>query len=319
MRACRLLPLLVLALLSIVHGAQAQEQPVRIIYPFAAGGSGDGLARLIADKMRQALDRPVIVENRTGAAGRPAVMAVKNAAPDGSMLLITPIAPMVVYQHVYKNLEYDPIKDFAAVSQIATFDIAIAVGPKVPVQTLKELVAWAKADPARASFGSPGAGTLPHFFGLLFARAAGIELRHVPYKGSAAILADLAAGHVPMAITTLSDLVEMQKAGRIRILATSGAARSPFVPDVPTFREAGFDIEGTSWYGAFAPARTPRETIDRLSKVMAAAVRVPDVRERFLGWGLQPTGTSAAEFAAIQKADSERWAPAVKASGFTAD
>ena len=142
-----------------------------------------------------------------------ASMAVKNAAPDGSTLLITPIAPMAVYQHVYKNLEYDPIKDFAAVSQIATFDFALAVGPKVPAQSLKELVAWVKADPARASFGSPGAGTLPHFFGLLFGRAAGIELRHVPYKGSAAMLVDLAAGHVPMAITTLSDLVEIHKAG----------------------------------------------------------------------------------------------------------
>jgi len=299
--------------------ARTQEQAVRIIYPFAAGGSGDGLARLIGDKMRAALNRPVIVENRTGAAGRPGVAAVKNAAPDGGTLLITPIAPMAVYQHVYKNLEYDPIRDFAAVSQIATFDMAVAVGPNVPVASLQELIAWVKADPSRAAFGSPGAGTLPHFFGLLFGRAAGVELRHVPYKGSAATLTDLTAGHVPMVLTTISDFVEMHQAKRIRILATSGAGRSPFVPDVPTFREAGFDIQGTSWYGAFAPARTPRETVDRLSTIMAAAVRMSDVRDRFLGWGLQPTGTSAAEFAAIQKADSERWAPAVKASGFSAD
>jgi tripartite-type tricarboxylate transporter receptor subunit TctC len=300
-------------------GTSAQEQPIRIVFPFAAGGSGDGLSRLVGDKMRAALNRPVIVENRTGAAGRPAVAAVKNAAPDGSTLLITPIAPMVVYQYVYRNLEYDPIKDFAAVSQLATFDFAVAVGPKVPATSLKELVAWVKADPARASFGSPGAGTLPHFFGLLFGRAAGIELRHVPYKGSAATLTDLAAGHVPMVFTTISDFVEMHKAGRIRILATSGAARSPFVPDVPTFSEAGFDIQGTSWFGAFAPARTPREIVDRYSTIMVAAVRMSDVRNRFLGWGLQPTGTSAAEFAAIQKADSERWGPVVKASGFSAD
>jgi tripartite-type tricarboxylate transporter receptor subunit TctC len=319
MRPCRLLPLVVFALLLVVEGAPAQEQPVRIVYPFAAGGSGDGLARLIADKMRAALNRPVIVENRTGAAGRPAVVAVKNAAPDGSTLLITPIAPMAVYQHVYKNLEYDPIRDFAAVSQIATFDMAVAVGPNVPATSLRELIAWVKADPSRAAFGSPGAGTLPHFFGLAVSRAAGVELRHVPYKGSAATLTDLTAGHVPMVFTTISDFVEMHQAKRIRILATSGAERSPFVPDVPTFREAGFDIQGTSWYGAFVPARTPRETVDRLSAIMAAAVRMPDVRDRFLGWGLRPSGTSAAEFAAIQKADSERWAPAVKASGFSAD
>jgi tripartite-type tricarboxylate transporter receptor subunit TctC len=319
MRACRLLTLVAFASLLAVNGALAQEQPIRIVYPFAAGGSGDGLSRLVGDKMRAALNRNVIVENRTGAAGRPGVMAVKNAAPDGGTLLITPIAPMAVYQHVYKNLEYDPIKDFAAVSQIATFDMGVAVSASNPATSLKELIAWAKADPARAAFGSPGAGTLPHFFGLMLARAAGIELRHVPYKGSAPTLTDLTAGHVPMVFTTLSDFVEMHKAKRIRILATSGAKRSSFVPEVPTFREAGFDIEGTSWYGAFVPARTPRETVDRLSAVIAAAVRMSDVRERFLGWGLQPTGTSAAEFAAIQKADSERWAAGVKASGFTAD
>jgi tripartite-type tricarboxylate transporter receptor subunit TctC len=319
MRLCRRVPYVVLALLSIVYGASAQEQPIRIIFPFAAGGSGDGLSRLIADQMRAALNRPVIVENRTGAAGRTGVMAVKNSMPDGGTLLVTPIAPMAVYQHAYKSLGYDPIRDFAAVSQLATFDFALAVNPQVPASSLKDLVAWVKADASRGSFGSPGAGTLPHFFGLLFARAAGVELRHVAYKGSAATLSDLAAGHVPMVITTISDLVELHKAKRVRILASSGALRSPFVPEVPTFREAGFNVEGTSWFGAFAPAQTPRETVDRYSKIMAAAVRVPAVRDRLMAYGLQPTGTTAAEFAAIQKADSERWAPAVKASGFSAD
>jgi tripartite-type tricarboxylate transporter receptor subunit TctC len=152
---------------------------------------------------------------------------------------------------------------------------------------------------------------------VLFGRAAGLDLRHAPYRGSAAALGDLAAGHVPMVFTTLSDLVEMHKAGRVRILATSGRERSPFVPGVPTFREAGFAIEGAAWYGAFAPANTPAAVVDRYSRIMAAAVQSPEVKERLLAFGLQPTGTSAAELAAIQKADSERWAPAVKASGFT--
>jgi tripartite-type tricarboxylate transporter receptor subunit TctC len=299
--------------------AQVGEQPIRIIFPFAAGGSGDALARLMADKMRVALGRPVVVENRTGGAGRIGVMAVRNAAPDGSTLLITPIAPMAVYQHVYKALDYDPINDFAAVSQLATFDFAVALGPQVPAHSLAELVSWAKADPARATFGSPAAGALPHFFGVLFGRAAGLDLRHASYRGSAAALGDLVAGHVPMVFTTISDLVEMHKAGRIRILATSGKERSPFMPDVPTFREAGFDIQGTSWFGAFAPARTPRDTVDRFSGIMAAAVRAPEVNDRLRAFGLTPTGTSAAELAAIQKADAERWAPAVKASGFTPD
>jgi tripartite-type tricarboxylate transporter receptor subunit TctC len=313
--ACSIACALVLAL----PAAQAQEQPIRIVFPFVAGGSGDGLSRLMADKLRAALNRPVIVENPTGAAGRLGVLAVRNAPPDGGTLLITPIAPLAVYQHVYKSLDYDPIRDFVAVSQLATFDFAVAVAPQVPAASLKELVAWVKADSARAVFGSPAAGALPHFFGILFGRAAGLELRHVAYRGSAAALTDLAAGHVPMVFTTISDLVELHKASRIRILGASGTARSPFVPDVPTFREAGFDIQGSAWFGAFAPARTPPDIVDRYSKIMADAVRVPEVRDRLLAYGLQPTGTSAQEFAAIQKADSERWAPAVKASGFTAE
>jgi len=305
--------------LSWLPAAVAQDQPIRIIFPFAAGGSGDGLARLIGEKMRLAFNRPVIVENRTGAGGRPAVMAVKNAAPDGGTILITPIAPMAVYQHAFRKLEYDPIADFATVSQIATFDMGVAVGPRTPATSLKELMPWLKADATRAVFGSPGAGTLPHYFGVLFGRAAGVELRHVPYKGSAATLTDLTAGHIPMVFTTISDFVEMHKANRIRVLATSGAARSPLLPEVPTFREAGFDIEGTSWYGAFAPAKTPRETVDRYSQIIAAAVRTAEVSERLLDYGLQPTGTTANEFAAIVKADSERWGPVVKASGFSGD
>jgi tripartite-type tricarboxylate transporter receptor subunit TctC len=299
--------------------AQIGEQPVRIIFPFAAGGSGDTVARLIADKMRIAFDRPVIVENRTGADGRIGVRLVKDAAPDGNTLLLTPIAPLAIYQHVYPKLDYDPIADFAPLAQLGTYDFGIAVGPQVDAKTLKDLIAWAKANPAEANYAIPAAGTLPHFLGVLLARAAKIDLRPVPYRGSAAALADTTAGHIAMIITTTSDLVQMHKAGRIHVLATSDKARSPFLPDVPTFREAGYDLVATGWYGMFVPAKTPPDVVARLNKVIADAVRSPDVKERLLTFGLQPTGTSAAEFAAIQKADSAQWAPAVKASGFTPD
>jgi tripartite-type tricarboxylate transporter receptor subunit TctC len=298
---------------------QVTEQPVRIIFPFAPGGSGDALARIVADKMRAALGRAVLVENRTGGAGRIGVAAVKNAAPDGSTLLVTPIAPMAVHQHVYKSLDYDPINDFAAVSQLATYDFGLAVGPRVPAHSLKEFVAWVKADAAHAVFGTPSTGDLTHFLGVLFGRAAGLDLRHVAYRGSAAALPDLIAGHIPMVVTVISDLVEMHNAKSIRILASSGRERSQFTPDVPTLREAGYDIEGSGWYGAFAPAKTPAAKVERFSEIMAAAVRVLDVKERLRGFGLAPTGTSAAELAAIQRTDSERWALAVKLSGFTAD
>lgn len=307
---------LILAALVGVPAAQAQE-PIRLIFPFAAGGSGDSIVRLLADKMRASLGRTVIVENRTGGAGRIGVMAVKHAPADGNTLLFTPIAPVAIYQHVYKALDYDPLTDFRAVAQIGTFDFGVAVGPKGP-QSLKDLVARAKANPEQANYGIPAIGTLPHFLGVMFGRAAGIDLRPVPYRGSAPALADLIGGQLPILVTTTSDLAEMHKDGRIRMLATSGATRSPFVPDVPTFREAGYELEAAGWYGMFVPAKTPNDAVARLNKAIVAAVNAPDVKERLLTVGIEPTGTSAAEFARIQKADSEFWAQAVKASGFVA-
>ncbi len=296
----------------------AQDQAIRIIFPFAAGGSGDALARLLGERMRASLNRSVIVENRTGGAGRIGVAAVKNAAPDGSTLLFTPIAPVAVYQHSYKSLDYDPIKDFSPVSQVCIFDFGIAVGSKVAVTALKDLVAWAKANPAQANYGIPAPGTLPHFLGAMFGRAAGIDLRAVPSCGSAAAVTDLVGGQVPIVVTTTSDLAEHHKGGRVRVLATSDKQRTPFLQNVPTFREAGYDLVATGWYGIFAPAKTPPDVVERLNKAIVAAVQAPEVKEQMLRFGLVPTGTSAAEFAKIQRADSEFWAAAVKASGFTA-
>ena len=317
LRCIAALVLVVAALGSTPARAQVGGEPSRIIFPFAAGGSGDALARLIAEHLRVALDRPVIVENRAGAQGRIGVQAVKAAAPDGKTLLLTPVAPMSVYQHVYKSLAYDPIGDFEPVAQVATFDFALAVGPQVPAKTLKELVDWVKANPTQGSYGTPAAGTLPHFFAVTFARAAGLDLRHVGYRGSAAALTDLVGGQIPIVVTTTSDLLEQHKAARIRVLATSDRQRSPFLPDMPTFKEAGYDIQGTGWYGIFLPAKTPHDIVERLNKAVVAAMQTPAVKERLLAFGLQPTGTTAAELARIQKADSELWAPAVKASGFT--
>ena len=306
------------ALFALPAGAQSAET-IRIVFPFTAGGSGDTLARLLAEHLRVSLDVPVIVENRTGAQGRIGVKAVRDAAPDGKTLLLTPIAPMSVYQHVYKSLDYDPIRDFQPLSQVATFDFAIAVGPQVPARSLKELVAWVKANPAQGTYGIPAVGSLPHFFGVLFARAAGLDLRHLGYRGSAAALTDLVAGQIPIVVTTTSDLLEQHKAGRIRMLATSDRQRSPFVPDIPTFKEAGYDIVGSGWYGFFAPAGIKADLVEKLSAALAAGVRTPQIKERLLAVGLVPTGTTAAELARIQKTDSELWAPAVKASDFTPD
>ena len=299
------------------HPVAAQTGgPVRIIFPYGAGGSGDGLARLMAEHLRVALNEAVIVENRTGAQGRIGIQAVKTAAPDGKTILLTPIAPVSIYQHVYKALGYDPIKDLAPISQVAEFDFALAVGPQVPAKTLKELVDWVKANPTQGSYGTPAAGTLPHFFAVSFARAAGLDLRHVGYRGSAAAMTDLVGGQIPIVVTTTSDVLEQHKGGRIQVLATSDAKRSPFLADIPTFKEMGYNIQGTGWYAFFAPAGTPADVIERLNKGLVDAVRTQGVKDRLLAFGLVPTGTSAAELGRIQKADSELWEPAVKASGF---
>lgn len=296
--------------------AQTRTAPLRIIYPFPGGGSGDTLTRLIAERLGVALERPVIVEPRVGAAGRLGVQAVKTSEPDGNTLLVTPIAPMAVYQSVYPALDYDPVRDFAPVSQVATFDFAICIDPKIPANNLSELVTWLKANPTKANFGTPGAGTLPHFFGLMFAKAAGAPLQHVAYKGGVLALTDLMGSQIPIVFLSTNELTELHKAGRIRVLATSGTQRSPFLPEIPTFRESGYDIEGNGWWGFFAPAGTPAATISKLSGAIAAIVQSDDVKARIAQIGLKPTGTPPDEFARIQREDIERWAAPIKASGF---
>jgi len=301
-----------------IGGARAQVggTPVRIIYPFPPGGSGDALARLMAETVRGELGRPVIVDNKPGAGGRLGIKLAKAAPPDGNTLLVSPIAPMAVYQHVYAALEYDPLGDFRTVAQLATFDFAVAVASDIPVLSVSELVAWLKANPDRANYGSPAAGTLPHFLGGIFARAANVELRHIPYGATARPVNDLVGGHIPMVFYSTNELVGVHRAGRIRVLATSGGDRSTFLPEVPTFREAGYDIQASGWHGAFAPTGTPDAHIERLNRVIVAALQAPQGREKVMALGLQPSGLSAAAFAATQRSDAALWASAIKLSGF---
>jgi tripartite-type tricarboxylate transporter receptor subunit TctC len=296
--------------------AQVAEQPIRIVIPYPAGGAGDATARMLAESMRTSLKRPVIVENKPGAAGRLGVQAVKEAAPDGSVLLFTPIAPMAIFPHVYEKLAYDPVADFAPISQVATFDLAVAVGANVPSKSLKELVAWLSENPAQANYGTPAAGSLPHFFAVSFARTANLDLRHVAYKGNALAISDLIGGHLPIFFTSTPDLVEPHKAGRIRILATSGAQRSAALPEVPTFMEAGHRIHGEGWYAIYAPAKTSPEVVARFNAAIVAAVRMPEIKDRLVALPLVPTGTSGPELARIQNADSELWGPVIGASRF---
>jgi tripartite-type tricarboxylate transporter receptor subunit TctC len=306
--------------LAIAAVAGAQDGPVRILVGFAPGGTSDVIARLIVDRMRTSLGTPVVVENKPGANGMLVAEALKNAAPDGRTLMIAPISVTVFAPLTHTKLRYDPIKDFAPVSLAACFEMALAVGPGSPAKTLHEYVAWVRANPAKAVYGTPTAGGPPHFFGVMLARAAGVDLAVVPYKGGAPLVNDLIGGQVPAGITVLSELLKHHEAGKVRMLGTSGSERSPAAPNVPTFKELGFaDMEGMGWQAFHTTARTPRPIIDRLSAAIASAIKSPEVSERLLALGLEPVGSTPDELASRVAEDTARWAPIVKASGFRAD
>ncbi len=305
--------------IALATPSRAEDRPLRLVLGYPAGASSDTITRLIADKMRVSLDRPVVVENKPGANGIVANLAVKTAAPDGNTLLMTPLANMVAFPHSYTKLDYDPFKDYVPVAHVAAFQIAFGVGADVPAKTLVEYVALAKKGGRYANFASAAVGSLPHFFGLLFAKTAGLDLTHVPYKGTAQVLQALIAGEIPAAVLPIADLGTLAQSGKARIRATAGAKRAPQYPDVPTFKESGYDIEGAAWYALFAPAGTPKDIVDKIAAAAIDAVRQPDLRQKIEPLGLEATGYGPAELAKIMKADDEKWGPVIKASGFKAD
>ena len=295
--------------------AAAQQGTIKFLVGFPAGASLDALTRMVADKMQTALGQNVIVENRTGAAGQIAMGALKSSPADGSVLVMTPLVTVVTAPHI-QQLPYDPFKDFAPVAHAANFLFAFAMGPATPAKSLKEYVGLVKQDAKYANYASAATGSLPHFFSLLFAEKAGLKLNHIGYRGTAAAMTDLLGGQIAAFMGTVADVAPQHKAGKVVAVATSGATRSKHLPDVPTFRELGYDIEGGGWYAAYAPAGTPAPVIDRLSKAIIAALHEPDVRQRLDNYGMEPTGLPPAELARIHKRDYEQWGPVIKASGF---
>lgn len=298
--------------------AQPQGQgPVRIVIGFAAGGGVDALARLVAERLKDTLGRQVIVENKTGASGRLAVEAVKAAVPDGDTLLIAPQGPMTLFPYVYKGLRFDPNKDFTPLSRLVVTDFCLAVGPEAPVSDVAGFKRWAKAAAGKATYGTPGAGTIPHFLGVQIAHGLDIEMTHVPYRGGAPAVLDLAAGTVSAAVVPISDPLELHKAGKVKILATTGAARSKLVSGIPTFKESGVDLDVTAWYGLYGPAGMAPEVARKLQAAAAASLREPALQERLARIGLVAAPSTSAELLAQQRAELAMWAPVVKASGFT--
>ena len=302
--------------------AQTTTKMLRIIVPFPAGGGTDVLARVIADKLRGNYAAAVIVENRVGASGRSGVEAVKNAEPDGATLLFTPDFLMTVYPHSFKKLSYDPLKDFVPIALVARSGLALAAGPALPseVSNVRQYVEWAKAHPKQAFYATTSAGGTPHMVGVMLAQASGVALSPVHYKGGAPALQDLMGGQIPVSINPIGELLPQLGGGKIRVVAVTSAERSRFLPDVPTFAESGFrDIVLAPWLGFFAPAGTPPDVVKRLANGIADATGFGDTQRSFLKMGMEGVAITPVGFATVVKTDLERWAPIVKASGFSAE
>jgi len=323
-RDCVLLPAAacVAALAPGRAGAQPADKPVKVIVPLPAGGSTDALARLLVDKLRNRYAPSVLVDNRAGAGGRIGVAAAKSVEADGSNLLFTPDFPLTMSPTIYPQTPYQS-NDFAPVAVCGVTSMALTAGPGLPeaVKTVADFVAWARANPKAAGYASPSAGSTPHFVGMMFARAAGLNLLHIAYKGGAPAIQDLLGGQIPLSINPVGEVLEHAKSGRLRVLATTGPARSRFLPEVPTLAEAGYkDVVVQSWLGMFAPAATPPATVNRLNGLLLAVLQEPDVADAIARIGMElPARLSPAQFAALVRRDVEHWAAVIKATGFKAE
>ena len=297
--------------------ASADGGTVKLVVGFPAGGSADLLARAVSDKLATALGSTVIVENRPGSGGRLAAAVLKAAAPDGRTILITPTAPIAIAPYTFRKLNYDPQTDFAPVAKLVDMPLAIAVGAGSPNKTLADLTHWFKAHPDKAAFGTSAAGSQLHFLGIMYGQAAKVDLVHVAYQGGAPLLTDLIGGQIPAGIDQFP--LEFYKTGKIRLLAQSAGTRSPLLPDVPTFKEQGVNVEGLAWMGAFVPAKTPEAVIQKVGAALIDAVNQPDVKAKLAASGFESAGQPANEFAAQVEADQARWKKVVEVSGFRAD
>ena len=303
--------------------AQAQTtlaKPARILVGFPAGGAADAVARLLAQQLTGTYAPTVIVDNKPGAGGRIAAQTFKTADADGTQMLVTPASILTIYPHAYKKLGYDSLADFTPVGSAAKVSFAFSVSSAVPasVKTMADYVTWAKANPKEANFGSPAAGATPHFVGVMLGRAAGLELNHIPYKGGAPLVSDLLGGQVQAGVNVLPEVLPHQQAGKLRILAVSGAKRSPYLPGVPTLAESGFkDVAADEYFAVFVPSKTPVDVVAKLNAAVNQALKAKPLIAAMEKLSFDVEGQSQAEFAQIVKSELAKWGPVVKASGFS--
>jgi tripartite-type tricarboxylate transporter receptor subunit TctC len=310
-----------LATAVLCASAVAQEKaPIRLVVGVTAGGSIDFLARQLADKLKDSLGEQVVVENRGGAGGLLAVNEVKNSKPDGRTIYVNTSGPFSVLPNIYGDkLGYDPVKDFTPIGRLVRFDLAFTTGPATGATTIAEGIAWAKANPSKAAYGTPGPGTTSHFIGVMIAKATGIPFTHVPYKGGTPALNDLAGGHVSFVVNSFADTIELHKAGKLRILADTGPKRSQLAPEIPTLKESGINVAADVAIDAYGPANLPPDVVKRLNTALMDAINSPDVKQRLQTYGHFPAPSSPEELAKFQVEETKMWAVPIRDSGFKGD
>jgi len=320
----RSLALAVAALALVPFAVQAQaafpSKALTIVVPFSAGGTTDILARVVGQYLSKDLGQPVIIDNRAGAGGNIGAQMVARAAPDGYTLLMGTVGTHAINQSLYKKMAFDPIKDFAPITRVALVPNLLVANPGQPYKSVKELIAYAKANPGKVSFASSGSGTSIHLSGEMFSQMAGVEMQHIPYKGSAPALTDLLGGQTAIMFDNMPSVIGHVKAGKLRPLAVTTPQRSPALPDVPTIAEAGVPgYSATSWFGLLAPASTPAPVIAKLNASILKALADPEVKKKMAEQGAEPHGEKPEQFAEFIRSETAKWGQTVKQSGATAD
>lgn len=303
--------------------AQAQaypSKPVTIVVPFAAGGTTDILARVIGQALTKELGQQVVVDNRAGAGGNIGASLAAKAAADGHTLFMGTVGTHAINQSLYKKLNFDPIKDFAPLTRVAMVPNLLVAHPGKPYKSVKELIAYAKANPGRVNFGSSGSGSSIHLSGELFNSLAKVDMVHVPYKGSAPAVTDLVAGQIDIMFDNMPSAIQHVRSGRLKAIAVTTAKRAPELPDVPTIAEAGVPgYEATSWFGMFAPAKTPAPVVAKLNAALVKVLADPEVKKKLAEQGAEPYSEKPEQFAAFIAAETTKWSKVVKESGASAD
>ncbi|HEX3099180.1 MAG TPA: tripartite tricarboxylate transporter substrate binding protein [Usitatibacter sp.] len=321
MRAVSRMLALAFAALALVPAAAADawpDKPVKIIVPFAAGGATDVVARLLAQKLNEAWNQPVVVEDRAGAGGNIGGDAVAHAPADGYTLLMTSGSIVTANPFMYRSMSFDPAKDLVGITNVATGPQVIAVANNVPAKTLAEFIAYVKANPGKVNFGSAGVGTQTHLAAENFAYSAGLEMTHIPYKGEAAALTDLVGGQIQMVTPNLGGAINLIKGGKIRALAVTSRERSSELPDVPAAAETIPGFENAGWFGLMAPTGTPRNVIDKVYRDTAKILQSPEFKAQLAKQGMVPVGNSPKDFEAAIREESKRWEKVIHDRGLKA-